>query len=307
MADKGIEVITPTALEARTRAEIDMQIATAKQYPRDIARSLKNVEALITSNREIAEECHYALPRGGKVIEGPSVRFAEIIAANWQNLRVASEVVEEGERTVTVRAVCHDLETNVAIASEVSRRITGKDGRRYGDDMIAMTMAAAGKIAMRNAVFSVIPKAIWKGTADLAKKTAEASDKVPIRERVKRALAWFEAHGAKRDQVFRKLGVKNSAAIKADHLNTLNGMRVAIVEESSTIEEMFADVRNKIDTPATVIAQHEEQETSRPAAPGKEEKKASTNGPSKKEGEKEEEGGPTSEDIASLFGSGGEE
>ena len=87
MTIKSTEVI-----QAIDKAEIDMQIATAKQYPRDIAVALNNMRTYAMMDSETAQECFYAVARGGNAIEGVSVRFAEIVAESWGNLRVATRI-----------------------------------------------------------------------------------------------------------------------------------------------------------------------------------------------------------------------
>ena len=50
---------------ALVRAEIDMQVATARQYPRSINAAINNILTLATLDEETATECIYALKRGG--------------------------------------------------------------------------------------------------------------------------------------------------------------------------------------------------------------------------------------------------
>ena len=80
---EGIEVY-----QSYEKAAIDVQVATAKQHPRNIKRAVDNSIAIVTMDKETAETCTYSLPRGGKKINGPSVHLARIIAQNWQNLRL---------------------------------------------------------------------------------------------------------------------------------------------------------------------------------------------------------------------------
>ena len=73
-----IEVKQADVLQALNRAEIDIQIATAKQYPRDINAVLNKIATYATMDRETAEDCFYVLRREDKqgnvnVIEGLSV------------------------------------------------------------------------------------------------------------------------------------------------------------------------------------------------------------------------------------------
>jgi hypothetical protein len=64
-----------------SKAEIDVQIATAHRFPRSVKAFRDEALAMVTLTEAIAEECIYALPRDGKTIEGPSARFAEVIAS----------------------------------------------------------------------------------------------------------------------------------------------------------------------------------------------------------------------------------
>src|SRR5689334_25197305 len=87
-------------IESITKAEVDCQIATAHQYPRSLAQFYKRAEAMVTVDEETAQSCFYQLrrkdkdaPGGYKMIEGESIRMAEIVAANFGNLRSAVHVV----------------------------------------------------------------------------------------------------------------------------------------------------------------------------------------------------------------------
>ena len=62
-----VEVIEPTAIEALASAEVNQSIATAKRYPRDVKDCIKRATGLVTLSPEIAEECHFSVPRGGRL------------------------------------------------------------------------------------------------------------------------------------------------------------------------------------------------------------------------------------------------
>ena len=169
MEEQHIEVMqvnSAESLAALTRSEIDVQIATAKQYPRNLARVLGNIETLATMDEEIAGSCFYTLRRQGKVIEGASVRMAEIIASSWGNLRVQARIIGNDGKMITAQGVCHDLESNYAVSAEVKRRITDKNGHTFSEDMQVVTGNAACAIAMRNALFKVVPAALVKKVID---------------------------------------------------------------------------------------------------------------------------------------------
>ncbi|KAG1166891.1 hypothetical protein G6F35_017935 [Rhizopus arrhizus] len=106
---------------------------------------------MVTLSQSIAEQCVYALPRDGKTIEGPSARFAEVIASAWGNNRAGARVIDDKGEFIIAQGVFHDLERNVAITYEVQRRIVDRQGRRFKPDMIGVTANAACSIALRNA------------------------------------------------------------------------------------------------------------------------------------------------------------
>lgn len=153
------------------KAEIDQQITTAKKYPRSIKRFRDESLQMVTLNESIASSCIYALPRDGKTIEGPSARFAEVVASAWGNCRAGARVVSDQGDFVTAQGVFHDLERNVAITYEVQRRITGKNGNRFSPDMIGVTANAACSVALRNAILKGVPKAFWEDMYQAARAT----------------------------------------------------------------------------------------------------------------------------------------
>src|SRR5712664_3702907 len=140
------------ALEVINKSEINVQIATAKRFPRSVTKFQGEAISLVSLNEETAEGCVYALPRDGRTIEGPSARFAEVVAYSWGNCRAGARVVSEDGDFVTAQGVFWDLEKNTAIGYEVKRRIIDSKGRRYKPDMIGVTANAACSIALRNAI-----------------------------------------------------------------------------------------------------------------------------------------------------------
>jgi len=235
-----IEQRSPTAMEAIQRAEASMAIHTAKQYPRDTAIALRNATQLVTFSKEAAEATHYCLPRGGKMITGPSIRLAEALASSWGNLRIQTVVKEIGEEAVVVCAMGHDLESNTAISVDVRRRITDKRGHRYNEDMITVTCNAAASIAYRNVVLRLIPQAVWQSVYNAALKKFRDGDE-PIETRRKRALSWFADRGISSKQILQKLGLAKEDDIVKDHIVTLQGIKNAIVDGDITMSTAFGN------------------------------------------------------------------
>lgn len=225
-------------VESQARGEVDVQISTAKRFPRSIRSFKQKALELATLDEETAASCFYSLPRGGKNIEGPSARLAEIVAGAWGNIRVQASVVDTDGNFVTVRGICWDLENNVAVATEVQRRITEKSGRRMSDDMIVVTANAACSIALRNAIFKVVPMALVRPIY-LASRQVAIGNAASLADRRAKMIGHFQKMGVRPEQVCEKLGRAGVEEITLDDLGTMIGVATAIKESDTTIDEQF--------------------------------------------------------------------
>jgi hypothetical protein len=238
---ESVEVVqTPaqTALFLITKAEIDTQIATAKAFPRSIRDFMLKAESLATVNEDVAASCNYAVPRGGKNIEGPSVRFAEIVVSAYGNIRAGARVIDNDGKWITAQGICHDLEANNSVTVEVKRKITGKDGRTFNEDMQTLTGNAACAIAYRNAIYKVIPAALVEGIYEKTKEVARGKAETMVARRDK-ALAYSKTLGITHEEICSVLGIKNVDDIDLDKLATFRGYLQAIKNAESTIDEIF--------------------------------------------------------------------
>lgn len=243
MENEIIEVKQADMLQAINRAEIDIQISTAKQYPRDLQQVLNKIGTYATMDKETAEDCFYVLRRQGadgssSVIEGLSVRMAEIIASSWGNLRVQTRIIGNDGRMITAQAICHDLETNLAVSKEVKRRITNKFGKTFSEDMQVVTGNAASSIAFRNAVLAVIPKAVTKRIINEVKQVA-LGQSIDLEQSRQNVLAYFGKLGVTNEQVFLYLGIKSVEQIDKQMIFELRATRNAIEEGTTTVQETF--------------------------------------------------------------------
>ena len=229
---------TPSALEALARGEIDIQITTAKRFPRSVRQFRDDALSMATISEETAAACFYALKRDGRTIEGPSVRLAEIVASAWGNMRVEGRVIDTDESFVTCKGTAWDLQRNVALSVEVKKRITNRQGKRYGDDMIAVTSNATTSIAIRNAIFRVIPAAY---TQDLYRECRRVAvgDASTLADRRDRALAHFGKLGIDAARVCAALEVRGEADITLEHLATLQGWRTSLRDGEAELDTIF--------------------------------------------------------------------
>ena len=230
------------------RAEIDCQIATAKQYPRKIREAYAEALAMVTLDQETAESCMYCLPRKDKPIKGASVRLAEIAAYAWGNLHAATRVIGNDGRFVTAEAVAWDLEKNIKISVEKKRSIRGRDGKTYNTDMQTVTANAAASIALRDAIFKVIPKNIINKLYDEAVKCA-LGDVKSLAQRRDRVLSYFNKLGVTLEKVLTTFQVSKVDEIDQAHLELMIGTANSIKDGSISVENAFPEPGEDVTMP----------------------------------------------------------
>lgn len=251
MEKEKIEITHQNSLSDIIKAELDIQITTAKAFPRSIKIFLEKAESLVSINEEIAALCCYAyirkeklIDRGtisfkDKIIEGPSVRLAEIICSTYGNIRSGARVISNDSRAITAQGICHDLETNNFISVEVKRNIRDKKGRIFSEDMQTLTGNAACAIAFRNAVFKVIPCALINDIYQKAKHIAKGTLET-LTSRREKALNYFKSQGISNRQILETLELKRIEDIDLEKLSTLRGMHALVENGESTLLEIFS-------------------------------------------------------------------
>lgn len=239
-----------TAVEAVTRAEIDIQIATAHRFPRALSRVRQEMMSFATADEETAQACFYSLPRGGKNIEGPSVRLAEIAVSTYGNLRVGTRIiatVTAGENPhVLVEAIAHDLERNTCVRVEKRRRILPKKDRAGGfkkidEDDVNLAANNCSAVAFRDATFKVIPGALVKPVLDACKQVSRGNAST-LGDRRAKAIDAFAKMGVRADRILARLEKRAVDDIDLTDLETLTGLRTAIRENEITLDEAFPPV-----------------------------------------------------------------
>lgn len=259
-------------------AEIDLQIATAKRFPRSMEGFRKSAMAMATLNESVAQQCLYALPRDGKTIEGPSARLAEILVAAWGNCRAAARIVAEEREFIVAQGVFLDLETNAATTKEVRRRIVDKYGKRFSLDMVGVTGNAASSIALRNAILGGIPRALWADVYENARRVV-IGDVKTLAERRHNAVEAFKPFGIVEAQICQAIGIAGRNDIGPDQLVQLAGWLNAIKDGEVDPEEIFKPVPKAAPVQAKPEAKLNTFAAGEPAETGKSAPLASSSAP----------------------------
>lgn len=252
------EVVSGSALATIEKASIDVQIQTARAFPRSMDTFKKRATEMACMDEETAESCIYKRPvgrdeqEGGKqkVAEGMSVRMAEIVGASYGNLRVGSIIVEQTPRYVKARGIAHDLESNFLATCEVVEVTVTRQGIPYSERQRGVVAQVALAKARRNATFMVVPKALAKPIIEEAKRVAIGTAET-LNKRREKVMAWIKSQGIDPKRVFAVLEVEGEADIGLEHMETLTGLRTAIRDGDTTLEQAFPLLDNGGAAPST--------------------------------------------------------
>ena len=240
-------------IQSIVRAEIDMKVATAKQYPRVLSRVKQDMLSFATLDEETASACFYTLPRGGKTIQGPSVRLAEIAISSFGNISAATRVLSveaSGENPhVTIQSVCHDMQNNVTVSIEKRRAINAKknkDGTRkpISDDDIQLAVNACSAVAFRDAAFKVIPQALIKPVFDAAKRVA-VGDVKSLSVNRQKVIDRLKQMGALEDRILAVVEARKVDDVTVEKLEILIGLGTSIRDGQTTIEKAFPPIEQE--------------------------------------------------------------
>lgn len=234
---RELAVVQPAHVAVQA-SDVLAQLDAAHRYPRSLGRFLADAKAMATLTRETAQACIYTVPRGGKQLTGPSIRLAETCVSAWGNTQFGARVVDVGDEFLTAEGVCWDMQTNVRVTLQVQRRITDKHGRRFNEDMIGVAGAAACSIALRNAIFRVVPRAYVNAVYDHARKVA-VGDAKTLEARRADLFDRLTKLGVTQERILARIGKSSVADVGLDEMEILIGIGTAIKEGDATIDDAF--------------------------------------------------------------------
>ncbi len=260
--DSSLEITqtTPSALAILAQSEHAAMVSTANLAAnrRNLDQFGKKLMAYATHSQPVALSMFYTLPRAGKQIVGPGVRFAEVVAPCWKNNSTGSRIVGSTDESVTAQGVYIDYEANIRNVKEIPRRITDKDGRKFNSDMILTTSKAALSIAYREAILKGgVPMALWNPAYEQAKLTA-VGQAISHAARIDAAMEYLTKLGVSEWQILNSVGLQSPKEMEIDHLVTLKALCEEIKKGTRTIEDVFGSPYDKeIDALFTQLKKNE--------------------------------------------------
>ena len=255
-SDSGeIQVIDGNALATLEKASIDMQIATAKQYPRSMSTFIKRACDLACIDERTAGECIYNKPVGKdkqgrqQYADGMSIRMAEIVASCYGNFRAGARIISQTPKQVVAQGIAYDLESNVCMTAEVVVPTVYSNGTPMKDSQAALLAQGALSKAMRNAIFRVIPKAVARPVEDAVRELLVGNAKSLSQTRAD-LEKWVRSLGIDPYRVWHALGGEGLEDLGSKEILTLRGIATAIKNGDTLIDDAFPEIQ----TDKTAIA-----------------------------------------------------
>lgn len=252
----------------RAVAEVQAAIMLAKQFPRDKRDAM---DKILTEccRPSLADSSVYSYKRGKEEISGPSIRLAEVIAANWGNFKYGWRETGRHNGMSEITAFAWDYETNVQITREFSVR-HWRDTQQGGyavkseRDIYEICANQAAR-RMRACILNVVPGDVIEGAVSQCELTMVTNEKVTP-EKIEKLLEAFAIMGVTKEHIEKRLGTK-IAEIQPAAMVQIRKIYAGIKEGFSRPHEFFdlpeetgpkekpkSDISSLIDPPTETVS-----------------------------------------------------
>jgi ribosomal protein L17 len=197
--------------QSRAIAEVQAAVVMAKEFPRDIAAAIVEMERSC-AEPELAQQAFYAMPRGGDTVTGPTVHLARELARIWGNIDYGVRELrrDDDHGQSEMQAIAWDLQANNRVSAVFivpHAKYVRKQVEKLVDlQAIYENNANNGARRLRESIFSVLPKAFVTKAEAICRETLRRGAGEPLAERAAKAVAMFKAGRVSLDRLEAKIG-----------------------------------------------------------------------------------------------------
>lgn len=256
--------------QSREVQEIRASLQIAKMFPRDTIRALNSIlEAC--KRPSFAKIATYSYKRGGAVVSGGSVRLAELMAQNYQNIDFGVRELDQREGVSTCEAFCFDKENNSrqVRAFQVMHKFKANGAMKELTDNrdIYEYVANQGARRMRACIFAIIPFDFTEAALAQIKQTLAGDlSKKPLVDSIREMALLFKSHFQVTQEMLEKYLGHPMAETTVEKLVELQGIANSLRDKQSKREEWFGGA--PAETPASPLAAKlKNQKAEKEAAP----------------------------------------
>lgn len=229
------------AAEARAVAEVQSAYVIANKFPRkELERAAAIIE--ICKRPGLANQALYAYPRGGTLVEGPSIRLAEAMAQVWGHIDTGIVEISRNNGVSVVEAYAIDLQNNIRdrkLFHVGHIRNTKKGTTKLTDERdIYELIANHGARRKRACILAIIPGDVIETAVNQCKQTIIDGNHEPLSERIKKLIVSFSEFGVKAEHLEKRLGHKLESIIPQE-LVTLGAIYKSLRDGMSDRSEFF--------------------------------------------------------------------
>jgi hypothetical protein len=251
--------------ETRAIAEVQAKVVMAHKFPRVEEACIKKIKKACAADSLADEEvAFYAYSRGTKPIMAPSIRLAEAIAQNWNNLHYGIEEVMRGDDYSEMRVHSWDYENNTGkdVKFRAGHYRDTKNGKkRVTDerDIFEVITAAASKRA-RQCILAAVPLYVLDEAVASVRAAIRAKQSgIPLSVRIARMMKSFIKFNISQEMVERHLG-KALKEINEEDLEAMYAIFTSIKDGVTTVSEWFEGAAPAEATSASPLAGELEKE-----------------------------------------------
>lgn len=260
--------------QSRELAEMQTKYLMAQQFPRDVVAAMDRILNAFT-RPTLAEKAQYQYARGGTDIFGPSIRAAEAMAQQWDNLETGWRILsrgigEDGVPYSEVETWCTDLQARGGkrIAFPVPHwRDTKKGGYKLTDERDIYELCSnQAQRRLRACILATIPGDVTEAAmAQCAKTLAATADTSP--EAMAKVVEAYGRFGVTKEQIEKRIQ-RRLDTIRPAQVVELRRIYASLRDDMSEPKDWFEmDAPADGDAPATGAAGLKETLKKRGAAP----------------------------------------
>lgn len=194
--------------QQRAIAEVQAAVMLARRFPRDQADSYARI-IQACKRKSLAEVSQYSYSRGGTLINGASIRLAEMLAQNWGNIEFGIRELEQRSGVTVMEAYAWDLETNTRerrVFHVKHIRDTKKGSYAIDDARDIYELAAnLGKRRQRACIFAVIPGDVIDAAVAQCNTTLEGDNETSISDIARDMLVRFGELGVTKEMIEKRI------------------------------------------------------------------------------------------------------
>jgi len=235
-----------TTIEAqRAISETQAAMVIAKQFPRNEKEALEKIKEACR-RQKVAESAIYAYPKGkgekATIVEGASIRLAEVIAQNWGNIKFGWTELSRDNDESEIKVFAWDIENNIDSSRTVRikhvRYAYGKNTPLKSPRDIYEIVAADASKRLRACLLAIVPADIVEEAMIECVKTLKATANISP-ENIKKLVEEFSKYDVTKQMIIDKIG-RNLDSMQPAQVVHLRKIYASLKDGMSAAADWFA-------------------------------------------------------------------